>query len=70
MEWANAFVNLGVGGFSILVMWWMYQHSSKRIDERDQAMRSLEKEVRSEIMSQLNKNTTAFDRVIDHLGRS
>ncbi len=65
MEWANAIVNLGVGGFSILVMWWMYQHSSKRIDDRDQAMRALEKEVRTEIMGQLNKNTSAFRRVLD-----
>lgn len=65
MEWANAFVNLGVGGFSILVMWWMYQHSAHRIDKRDEVMRALEKEVRSQIMEQLNKNTSAFQRVLD-----
>jgi hypothetical protein len=60
MEWANAAVNLGVGGFSILVMWWMYESSAKRID-------ALNKEIRDEIMGQLTKNTAAYERVIDHI---
>lgn len=60
MEWTNAVVNLGVGGFSILVMWWMYESSSKRIDE-------LNRDIREQIMTQLNKNTIAYERVIDHI---
>lgn len=58
--------NLGVAGFAILVMWWMFQANSKRIDERDTALRALEKEVRDRIMSQLNENTRVFTEVLRH----
>jgi glycine/serine hydroxymethyltransferase len=37
------------------------------LDERELAMRRLEKDIRDNLLVQLNKNTIAFDRVIDHL---
>ena len=66
----TAVTNLGVAGFAILVMWWGYQASAKRIDERDIAFRALEKEVREKIMTQLNENTRIFERVMERLGKN
>jgi hypothetical protein len=63
----STITNLGVAGFAILVMWWMYDASSKRIDERDNAFRALEKEVRERIMTQLNENTNVFQEVLQQL---
>jgi len=60
-------LNLGVAGFAILIMWWMYQNSSSRLDKAYDDHKTLEKEVRDKIMDQLNRNTTAFDRVLDHI---
>jgi predicted glycoside hydrolase/deacetylase ChbG (UPF0249 family) len=37
--------------------------------ERENAFRSLEKEVRSEILSQLSKNSQIMERVINHLDK-
>ncbi len=62
----TAITNLGVAGFAILVMWWMYKHSSEQFEKKDFAMRSLEKEVRDTIVEQLKKNTDAFNRVLEH----
>jgi hypothetical protein len=67
MDLANAAVNLGVGGFSILVMWWMYDSSSKRLDKAHEDNRILEREVRDKIISQLDRNTTAFERIMDYI---
>lgn len=53
-------VNLGIGGFAILVMWWMYQSSAKERNEHFKAFRELEKEVRDTVMSQLSQNTEAM----------
>lgn len=62
--------SLGVAGFAILIMWWMYQNSSARLDKAYEDHKALEKEVRDKIMDQLNRNTTAFDRVLDHFNNS
>lgn len=73
--------NLGVAGFSILVMWWMYQSAAKerkaydeRLDSRDQNYRDLEKEVRISVTTQLMASTSALyenskvmERVMDKL---
>ena len=74
MEWAAQAANLGIGGVSILVMWFMYKSSAEerkrndeRMDNREKVFRDLEREVRDKIMSQLNDNTKAFERVIDHI---
>lgn len=75
--------NLGVAGFSILVMWWMYRSAAaerkendKRLDERDTQYRTLEKEVRTEISAQLvaatstiGQNQKVMERVLDKLNK-
>lgn len=59
--------NLGVAGFAILVLWWMYQSSSSRLDKAYDDHKALEKEVREKIISQLDRNTVAFERIMDHI---
>ena len=65
----------------MLVMWWMYQsaqaermRNDERMDQKDEAFRSLEREVRTEITTQLVAATSALkdnnkimERVIDKL---
>lgn len=74
MDLSN-FVNLGIGGFAILVMWWMYDSNQKErrahfetfvasLTEREVALRSLEKEVRDKVMNQLNENTAALRSLV------
>lgn len=60
-------VNLGIGGFAILVMWWMYQSSAhertkndERLDKRDLAMRELERDIRDKFSTQLQENTNSM----------
>ena len=62
-------IQLGVAGFAILVMWWMYQSSSSRLDKAYDDHKSLEREVRDKIMGQLAQNTNALERVINHLSK-
>jgi tyrosine-protein phosphatase YwqE len=59
--------NLGIGGFAILVMWWMYQSSAAerqrhddRADKKDAAFRALESDVRNKLAAQLMENTNAM----------
>lgn len=59
--------NLGVAGFAILVLWWMYQSSSSRLDKAYDDHKALEKEVREKIISQIDRNTVAFERIMDHI---
>ena len=75
--------NLGVAGFSILVMWWMFDSAQKelkandvRLDFRDTEYHQLEKEVRGSITAQLASSTSALyenskvmERVLDKLSR-
>ena len=75
--------NLGVAGFSILVMWWMYSSAANerkandaRLDDRDAQYRILEREVRTEITAQLVASTSTnaatqkvMERVLDKLGK-
>lgn len=68
-DYAQLIQSLGVSGFAILVMWWMYQSSSKRLDKAYDDHKALEREVRERIMTQLNQNTNAFERVIDHINK-
>lgn len=60
-------VNLGIGGFAILVMWWMYQSArderkanDERLDVRDNTMRTLEADIRNKFSIQLMENTNAM----------
>lgn len=69
--------NLGVAGFAILVIWWVYQDSQNRNDAKDEAFRTLEKEVRTEITTQLIASTSALrdnakimERVIERISRN
>lgn len=73
--------SLGVAGFAILIMWWAYQSSveerkryDERLDQRDNEYRRLEKEVRTEITTQLIASTSTvrdatkvMERIIDKL---
>lgn len=82
VELIQPVASLGVGGFAVLVMWWMYQSAAMerkandaRLDERDNQYRALEKEVRSEITTQLIASTSTnaatqrvMERVLDKLG--
>lgn len=62
----DALGNLGVAGAAILVMYRMFLHYSQcMIDEREES-RKLEKEVRTTILTQLHRNTDAFERVLKH----
>lgn len=75
--------SLGVAGFAILIMWWMYQSAAaerarydERMDKKDEAFRALEKEVRTNISVQLITSTSALqenakvmERVIDKMNR-
>jgi hypothetical protein len=72
----NPIVNLGIGGFAILVMWWMYQSAAKERTEHFQSFRALEQEVRETVMGQLSQNTIAMaesakvmERVLERLAR-
>jgi hypothetical protein len=69
--------SLGVAGFAILIMWWMYQSAAAergryddRMDTKDLAFRALEREVRTEITTQLIASTatnTATQRVMERV---
>lgn len=75
--------SLGVAGFAILIMWWAYQSSveerkryDQRLDDRDAQYRQLEKEVRTEITSQLIAATSTIgnaqkimERIMDRLDK-
>ena len=37
------------------------------INEREDALRTLEKEIRTSVMDQLGKNTNMMERVVDHI---
>ena len=65
----GSIVNLGIGGFALLVMWWMYQSAQMERKEHFESFRQLEREVRDKILTQLNENTKAFERVLDHFGK-
>jgi hypothetical protein len=76
-------INLGVAGFALLIMWWMYQSAAaerkaydERLDKRDENYRALEREVRTEISAQLISATSAvrdnskiMERVIQTLSK-
>jgi hypothetical protein len=52
--------NLGIGGFAILVMWWMYQSSAQERNEHFKAFRELESDIRNKFAAQLMENTNAM----------
>jgi hypothetical protein len=76
-------INLGVAGFAILVMWWMYQSAAEerkrndeRLDRRDQKYDQLQEKVRGEITATLVAATSTnqeamkvMERVLDHLNK-
>lgn len=65
---------LGTAGFALLLLWWIYKDCSARLDRKDESFRALEKEVRTEITTQLvaatsalKDNTKVMERIIDKL---
>lgn len=76
----NSLLNLGIGGASLAAMTFiviqflaalkeMRQVHEKAMNEREGAFRSLEKEVRTEILGQLGKNTQVMERVMVHMDK-
>ena len=72
--------NLSIGVVSILAlvyvtMTFLKHLKHERIEERkervedEKAFRSLEREIRDNIMNQLNENTRVFTRVLDHINK-
>lgn len=78
MEFLTILPNLSIGVISILALVYISKQfleqmrindreMRKEVLEREYAFRELEAEVRKNIMTQLNENTIAFKRVIDHI---
>jgi hypothetical protein len=72
----GVFTQLGVAGFSLLILWWMYKDFAQRLDARDEAMRTLEHDIRNKFSGQLQENTNAMlqhsrimERVVQTLSR-
>ena len=62
--------NLGVGVVAIFALVYVTKEFLAQLKEREIAMRSLEKEVRDNITSQLMQNTQAMARIIDYLNKN
>lgn len=69
--------NLSIGVISVLALVFVTRDFLKHLreerekerserTEQEKAFRALEKEVRTNIMNQLNENTRVFTRVVDH----
>ena len=52
--------NLGIGGFSILVMWWMYQSAAIERGKNYEQMEQLQSDIRNKLSAQLMENTNAL----------
>lgn len=70
----TALPNLGVGVASIMALVYISMNCKKsqteflkEMKEENNSFRDLEKEVRHSIMSQLQKNTDAFEKVMLHI---
>jgi len=80
MDLLTILPNLSIGVVSILAlvyvtMTFLKHLKHERIEERkervedEKAFRSLEREIRDNIMGQLNENTRIFTRVLDHINK-
>ena len=56
-------VNLGIGGFAILVMWWMYDSNTKERNKHDEA--ALRE--RQHYIAQLTEREIAFRKLEEHV---
>ena len=56
----STIANLGIGGFAILVMWWMYQSAATERNEHFKAFRELESDIRNKFAAQLMENSNAM----------
>lgn len=56
----SAIQQFGTTGFCLMVLWWIYKDFSARADKKDEAFRALEKEVRTEITTQLISATATI----------
>lgn len=59
--------NLSIGVICVLSLLYVTHIFLKQIKEREDALRTLEKEVRTSIMGQLSENTTVMVRLLEHL---
>lgn len=73
----NALPQLSVGVASVVALAYVTKHFLEHLAERENAMRIVEKEVRTSLMEQLSKNTMAMsdmtrthERVIAALDRN
>lgn len=80
MELLTVLPNLSIGVVSILALLWVTKQflvhlKDERISERAErkenelAFRSLEREVRTSIVGQLNENTRVFEKVMAHINK-
>ena len=80
MDLLTILPNLSIGVVSILAlvyvtMTFLKHLKHERLEERkervedEKAFRSLEREIRDNIMGQLNENTRVFTRVLDHINK-
>lgn len=78
MEFLTILPNLSTAVVAILALVYLSKKFLDRLEakdeqliaemsERESAFRELEKEVRTNIMDQLSKNTQAFKKVIEHI---
>lgn len=76
----TSLLNLGIGGaalgaMTMIVKWFlvalqeMRDRHEEAMTERESALRTLEREVRTEIMGQLGQNTQAMERVMVHMDK-
>lgn len=76
----TSMLNLGIGGAALAAMTFIViqflaalkdvrEKHEKAMSEREFAFRSLEKEVRTEILAQLGKNTQVMERVMVHMDK-
>lgn len=76
-------LNLGVAGFTTLILWKMYKSAAEerkryeeRSDKKEESFRALEEQVRTNITAQLTASTSALyensklmERVIDKISK-
>lgn len=52
--------NLGIGGLSLMIMWWMYKSAAEERAKNYAAMETLQSDIRNKISGQLQENTNAL----------
>lgn len=78
MDFLQVLPNLGIGVVAVLALAYITRNFLEHLDarskrheeamkEREEAFRTLEREVRDKILSQLNENSNLMERIMDKL---